>query len=143
MQLVNQHQVDVELAHVQLQTQVAQALHLQQRALQGVHGRHLCTGRGGGGCTTTLITPAGSSSHGYTYLCAPTQHYEPLPYVDYTTTKKTHTKILIMVLVKPGTFKWLSANSKISQPIQNIASQWNGSHQHCITRVCVSLLETD
>lgn len=44
VQLVDQHQVDVEFATVQLQTQVAQALHLQQRTLQGVHRRHLDTG---------------------------------------------------------------------------------------------------
>lgn len=41
MELINEHQVDVELLTVELQSQVSKSLHLQQGALQGLHRRHL------------------------------------------------------------------------------------------------------
>ncbi|TNN49390.1 hypothetical protein EYF80_040402 [Liparis tanakae] len=41
VQLINEHQVDVELLAVQLQAQVSEPLHLQQGAFQGLHGGHL------------------------------------------------------------------------------------------------------
>lgn len=41
VQLVDEHQVDVELFAVELQTQISKSLHLQQGALQRVHRRHL------------------------------------------------------------------------------------------------------
>lgn len=41
MKLVDEHQVDVELLTVKLQSQVSKSLHLQQGALQGLHRRHL------------------------------------------------------------------------------------------------------
>lgn len=41
VQLVDEHEVDVELLAVELQAQVSESLHLQEGAFQGLHGRHL------------------------------------------------------------------------------------------------------
>lgn len=79
VQLVDQHQVDVEFAAVQLQTQVAQALHLQQRTLQGLHGGYLDTEEDNvPSHTRTHLSAAPHSSESSSFPSHHTVHLSPM-----------------------------------------------------------------